>query len=113
MAAERFGSRRAGKDGEEDGDGAAGAYDYEAINRITGAFSEDQAADLSKKLSSGSIPATISYLETRTVGPSLGADSIHKGVLAAVAGMLAVMIFMLISVISMAQVEASRNKIRG
>jgi preprotein translocase subunit SecD len=64
--------------------------------RITGGFTEDQATDLSKKLSSGSIPATISYLETRTVGPSLGADSIHKGVVAAIAGMLAVMIFMLV-----------------
>lgn len=47
-------------------------------------------------LRTGSLPASISYLETRTVGPSLGAASIHQGVLAAVAGMLAVMVFMLI-----------------
>jgi preprotein translocase subunit SecD len=63
--------------------------------RITGGFTQDEATDLSKKLSSGSIPATISDLETRSIGPSLGAASIHEGVIAAVAGMLAVMAFML------------------
>jgi len=42
------------------------------------------------------LPASISYLETRTVGASLGADSIHQGVMAAIAGMVVVMIFMLI-----------------
>jgi preprotein translocase subunit SecD len=47
-------------------------------------------------LRTGALPASISYLETRTVGPSLGAASIRQGVIAAVAGMLAVMIFMLI-----------------
>jgi preprotein translocase subunit SecD len=64
--------------------------------RITGGFTQEQAADLSKKLSSGSIPATISYIETRSIGPSLGASSIHHGVVAALAGMLVVMAFMLI-----------------
>jgi len=64
--------------------------------RITGGFSQDQASDLSLMLRTGSLPASISYLETRTVGPSLGAASIHQGVVAAIAGMLAVMIFMLI-----------------
>ena len=47
-------------------------------------------------LRTGSLPASIKYLETRTVGPSLGAASIHQGVVAAIAGMLAVMIFMLV-----------------
>ena len=47
-------------------------------------------------LRSGALPAGIKYLEERTVGPSLGADSIHAGVRAAVIGMLAVMIFMLV-----------------
>ena len=47
-------------------------------------------------LRTGALPASISYLETRTVGPSLGAASIHQGVVAAIAGMLAVMVFMLI-----------------
>src|SRR6202789_1635728 len=64
--------------------------------RITGAFTQDQVAVLSQKLRSGSLPASISYLETRTIGASLGADSIHQGVRAAIAGMVVVMIFMLI-----------------
>ena len=45
---------------------------------------------------SGALPAGIKYLEERTVGPSLGADSIRAGVRAAVIGMLAVLIFMLV-----------------
>ncbi|MBW4038815.1 MAG: protein translocase subunit SecD [Acidobacteria bacterium] len=64
--------------------------------RITGGFTPDQAADLSLMLRTGSLPASISYLETRTVGPSLGAASIHQGVVAAIAGLIVVMIFMLI-----------------
>lgn len=64
--------------------------------RITGGFTQQQAQDLSMMLRTGSLPASISYLETRSVGPSLGAASIHQGVVAAVAGMLAVMAFMLI-----------------
>lgn len=64
--------------------------------RITGGFSKEQAADLSLMLRTGALPASIHYLEERTVGPSLGADSIRQGVTAAVAGMVAVMIFMLI-----------------
>ncbi len=64
--------------------------------RITGGFSQQQAQDLSMMLRTGSLPASIEYLETRTVGPSLGAASIHQGVVAAIAGMLAVMVFMLL-----------------
>ncbi|WP_158942219.1 protein translocase subunit SecD [Granulicella sp. S190] len=63
---------------------------------ITGAFTQQQANDLSLMLRTGALPASISYLETRTVGPSLGAASIHQGVVAAIAGMLAVMVFMLV-----------------
>jgi preprotein translocase subunit SecD len=63
---------------------------------ITGSFSKQEVADLSLMLRTGALPATITYLETRTVGPSLGAASIRQGVVAAVAGMLAVMVFMLI-----------------
>jgi preprotein translocase subunit SecD len=63
---------------------------------ITGAFTKQQAQDLSLMLRTGALPATISFLETRTVGPSLGLASIKQGVFAAVAGMLAVMIFMLV-----------------
>ena len=64
--------------------------------RITGAVTEQQAKDLSMILRSGALPAGIRYLEERTVGPSLGVDSIRHGVLAAIIGMLAVMVFMLV-----------------
>jgi len=64
--------------------------------RITGAFTDQQAKDLSMILRSGSLPAGIQYLEERTVGPSLGADSIKHGVTAAIIGLLAVLVFMLI-----------------
>jgi preprotein translocase subunit SecD len=61
-----------------------------------GSMSQQQAKDLSMILRSGALPAGIKYLEERTVGPSLGTDSIRAGVRAAVVGMLAVLIFMLI-----------------
>ena len=63
--------------------------------RITGSFTEQQTQDLSLTLRSGALPAGIKYLEERTVGPSLGADSIRAGVRAAIIGMVAVMAFML------------------
>jgi preprotein translocase subunit SecD len=63
---------------------------------INGRFTEQEVQDLAMTLRSGALPAGIKYLEERTVGPSLGADSIRSGVRAAVFGMLAVLIFMLI-----------------
>jgi preprotein translocase subunit SecD len=63
--------------------------------QITGSFTEQQAKDLAMVLNSGALPASIRYLEERTVGPSLGADSIRHGVAAAIIGMAVVMIFML------------------
>jgi preprotein translocase subunit SecD len=63
---------------------------------ISGRFTEEETKDLSMTLRSGALPAGIKYLEERTVGPSLGADSIRAGVRAAVIGMLAVLIFMLV-----------------
>jgi len=63
---------------------------------INGRFTEQEAKDLAMILRSGALPAGIKYLEERTVGPSLGTDSIRAGVTAAVIGMLAVLIFMLI-----------------
>jgi preprotein translocase subunit SecD len=63
--------------------------------RITG-LSKQKATDLSLMLRTGALPASIHYLEERTVGPSLGADSIRAGVLASTVGMLAVMAFMLL-----------------
>jgi preprotein translocase subunit SecD len=64
--------------------------------RITGLGSQDEAVDLARYLRSGSLPAGIVYLEERSVGPSLGADSIHEGFVAGFAGLLAVIIVMLI-----------------
>jgi preprotein translocase subunit SecD len=64
--------------------------------RITGSFTEQQAKDLAMVLRSGALPAGIKYLEERTVGPSLGADSIRDGVRAAIIGMVAVLVFMLV-----------------
>jgi preprotein translocase subunit SecD len=63
---------------------------------INGRFTQQETQDLSMTLRSGALPAGIKYLEERTVGPSLGADSIRSGVRAAVYGMLAVLIFMLV-----------------
>ena len=63
---------------------------------IKGRFSEQETKDQAMILRSGALPAGIKYLEERTVGPSLGSDSIRAGVRAAVIGMAAVLIFMLI-----------------
>src|SRR5258708_7832225 len=63
--------------------------------RISGSFNQEEVANLSLILRSGSLPATLTYLEERTIGPSLGADSIRAGVLASVVGLLLVMVFML------------------
>ncbi|MDX1583242.1 MAG: protein translocase subunit SecD, partial [Thermoanaerobaculia bacterium] len=54
------------------------------------------AADLALILRSGSLPASLTTLEERTVGPSLGHDSIRAGVTAAIAGFLAVLVVMLV-----------------
>jgi preprotein translocase subunit SecD len=59
-------------------------------------MNQQQAKDLSMILRSGALPAGIKYLEERTVGPSLGSDSIRSGVNAAIIGMLVVLIFMLV-----------------
>ena len=61
-----------------------------------GHMNEQQAKDLSMVLRSGALPASIKYLQEETVGPSLGTDSIRSGVRAAVVGMVAVLIFMLV-----------------
>jgi preprotein translocase subunit SecD len=63
--------------------------------QISGNFTKKTAEDLALILRSGALPAKAVYLEERTVGPSLGADSIRQGVTASVAGMLAVVVFML------------------
>jgi preprotein translocase subunit SecD len=63
---------------------------------ITGRFSKQSADDLALTLRSGALPAPIEYQEERTVGPSLGADSIRSGVRASVLGLALVVLFMLI-----------------
>jgi preprotein translocase subunit SecD len=63
---------------------------------IEGTFSEDEVNRLSKTLRTGALPASLTYLENRTVGASLGADSVKEGVTAAVVGVLVVMAFMLV-----------------
>jgi preprotein translocase subunit SecD len=63
---------------------------------ISGSMDDQQAKDLAMVLRSGALPAGIKYLQDSTVGPSLGADSIREGVHAAIYGMAAVMIFMLV-----------------
>jgi preprotein translocase subunit SecD len=62
---------------------------------IEGSFSQEEVEALSKMLRTGALPASLNYLEDRTVGASLGADSIKQGVTAAVVGVLLVMVFML------------------
>jgi preprotein translocase subunit SecD len=63
---------------------------------IQGNFTPQQAADLALKLNSGALPASISYMQEETVGPSLGSDSIHHGVEACIIGFAAILIFMLV-----------------
>jgi len=63
---------------------------------IEGTFSQESAHDLALVLRAGALPASIKYLEERTVGPSLGADSIRHGVQASIFSLVVVMIFMLV-----------------
>jgi preprotein translocase subunit SecD len=62
---------------------------------IQGNFSREQADDLGLVLKSGALPAKSVYLEERTVGPSLGADSIRHGITASIVGLALVVLFML------------------
>ena len=59
-------------------------------------FSQEAAQDLVLVLRAGALPASIKYLEERTVGPSLGADSIRQGVRASIASLVVVMIFLVV-----------------
>ena len=63
--------------------------------QITGRFTKESAEDLALTLRSGALPAPIEYLEERTVGPSLGQDSIRAGVRASLVGLALVVVFML------------------
>jgi preprotein translocase subunit SecD len=67
----------------------------EDSGRIMGLGSEEEAADLARYLRSGSLPARVTPAFENSVGPSLGADSIHQGIVAGIAGLLAVIVVML------------------
>jgi preprotein translocase subunit SecD len=64
--------------------------------RITNLGNEQEASDLALVLRAGSLPAGIVYLEERTVGPSLGADSINQGVVAGLVGLALVILVMVV-----------------
>lgn len=68
----------------------------EDSGRITGGFSQESAQNLALVLRAGALPASVKYIEERTVGPSLGADSIREGVRASVGSLIVVMIFLVI-----------------
>lgn len=63
---------------------------------ITGSFTEEEAQNLAIVLRSGALPAPVTVVEERTVGPSLGQDSIQQGILAGAIGAGAVILFMLV-----------------
>ncbi|MBN2190443.1 MAG: protein translocase subunit SecD, partial [Candidatus Aureabacteria bacterium] len=63
---------------------------------IEGSFTKDEANDLRIVLKSGALPANVDIMDIRVVGPSLGADSIRKGIKAALLGLTLVMVFMLV-----------------
>jgi preprotein translocase subunit SecD len=63
---------------------------------ISGRFTKESSDDLALTLRSGALPAPIEYLEERTVGPSLGDDSIRAGVRASLVGLVLVVLFMLV-----------------
>jgi len=65
--------------------------------QIQGSFTPESANDLAVLLRAGALPATLDIIEERSVGPSLGADSVSAGLLAGVVGAIAVVIFMLLA----------------
>jgi preprotein translocase subunit SecD len=67
-----------------------------ADGQIAGGFTQEEAQNLALILRSGALPATLTYLQEQTIGPTLGADSIRSGVIASLAGLLLISVFMLI-----------------
>jgi preprotein translocase subunit SecD len=64
--------------------------------QVTGSFTTNEAKDLAIALRAGALPAEVTMLENRTVGPSLGRDSVEAGVNSIIIGMIAVVVFILI-----------------
>src|SRR4051794_17231521 len=65
--------------------------------QISGNFTVQSAHDLAVSLASGKLPVKLNVIEERTVGPDLGKDSIHKGVIASLVGTAGVVLFMLVT----------------
>ena len=65
--------------------------------QITGSFTVQSANDLAVSLASGKLPVKLNVIEERSIGPDLGKDSIHKGVIASIVGTIGVILFMLVT----------------
>ena len=65
--------------------------------QISGSFSVQETQDLALVLRAGALPAPLVILEERTVGPGLGADSVAAGKIASVVGLVAVIVFMVVT----------------
>ena len=65
--------------------------------QISGNFTVQSAHDLAVSLASGKLPVKLNVIEERSIGPDLGKDSIHKGVIASIVGTLGVIVFMLVT----------------
>jgi preprotein translocase subunit SecD len=64
--------------------------------QITGSFTTDEASDLALVLRAGSLPAPVTIIQNVSIGPSLGRDSIEKGVRASIIGLILVVFFMVV-----------------
>jgi preprotein translocase subunit SecD len=64
--------------------------------QIAGSFTQEEAANLALILRSGALPATLTYMQEQSIGPTLGADSIRAGVTASIVGLLLISSFMII-----------------
>lgn len=65
--------------------------------QIQGSFTAESANDLAVLLRAGALPATLDIIEERSVGPSLGADSVQAGLIAGIVGAIAVVVFMMVA----------------
>ena len=65
--------------------------------QISGNFTVQSAHDLAVSLASGKLPVKLNFIEERSIGPDLGKDSIHKGALASIISVVAVIVFMLVT----------------
>jgi len=64
--------------------------------QITGSFSDQEAKDLAIVLRAGALPVNLNFIEERTVGPTLGADSLQKGLMSAFVGLGLTALFLLV-----------------